>query len=383
MRVFENKNRCSGCTACMHSCPVKAISMKTDEEGFDYPDIDQKKCINCGTCRKICPFNNKLVRKDLLNAPDVLAAKNKNEETRISSSSGGVFSVLAEHVLSSGRVVYGAAFDNDFIVKHIRISNKNEIIKLKGSKYVQSDLSDVFLQVERDFKQNKQVLFSGTPCQVAGLRAYFNNVIPDKIILVDLVCHGVPSPLVWKEYVNVLQTKMKSKLTSFSFRDKKTGWHNSKLYAEFENHKPLFKNSLLDSFNDIFYKHVALRPSCHSCVFANYERTGDITLADFWGIEKYNPKFDDNKGVSLVLLNTNKGKRIFNAIRDGLVYENRDKRETEQNSLLYKPTSPSNKRDAFWKDFGKHGYEYVAKKYTGYGIIIKMKRIFKKLLGKS
>lgn len=383
MNVFKNKEQCSGCTACMHSCPVGAITMETDEEGFKYPVIDLKKCVNCGTCRRICPFNNKYERKDTLKTPEIYAVKNKDETTRISSSSGGAFSALAEHVLNAGGVVYGAAFDNEFAVKHVKITKQSELDKLKGSKYVQSDLSSIFLEVKKDIKLNKLVLFSGTPCQIAGLKAFFKNVIPEKLITIDLVCHGVPSPLIWREYIAMLQLKMKSKLQSYSFRNKKTGWHNSKLYAEFENHKSLFNDPLLDSFNDIFYKHVALRPACHSCVFSNFERPADITLADFWGIEKHLPEFDDDKGVSMVILNTKKGKKIFDNVKADLICEIRNKKETEADQNLYKPSKISLQRGEFWNDFSKYGFEYIAKKYTGYGTKIKIKRLFKKLLHKS
>jgi len=382
MYVFDNKHECSGCTACKHSCPYNAITMMRDNEGFEYPVIDTEKCIKCGLCQKVCPFNQNYYTDNNFDIPLVFAAKHKDEIIRISSSSGGVFSALSNYVLDNGGIIYGAAFDDDFKVRHIKVDNMLDIRKLKGSKYVQSKLDGIFLDVKEEIKNDRYILFTGTPCQTAGLKAFLRNKDYDKLILVDLVCAGVPSPLIWESYINLLQEKNQSKLKYYSFRNKRTGWHNSCSYAEFEDGKNLHNNPLLDSYRSIFSAHMGSRPSCHYCVFTNFNRPSDITIGDFWGIEKHKPEFDDDKGVSVILINTEKGKTVFNEISKELEYKTSNIEEAKQRNLTM-PTKPSPKREQFWIDFNKGGYEFVAKKYTEYGIKNRIKkRIAKPILKK-
>ncbi len=379
MYVFEDKEKCSGCTACMHSCPAEAITMKVDSEGFKYPLIDEEKCIDCNICRQVCPFKKDYDISNNLDEPKIYAVKNKDNEVRTKSSSGGIFSVLAENILNKDGIVYGVAFSNNFTVKHMRITNKKQLNKLRGSKYVQSDLSDIFLTVEKDLKENKYVLFSGTPCQIAGLNAYLDDELSEELLLVDLICHGTPSPLIWEKYIKLLQKYNENELICFSFRNKKSGWHNSKLLAKFKNGDEIFNDYLLDSFNAIFYSHTTLRPSCHSCVYTNFERPGDITLGDFWGIENHMPDFDDDRGVSLVLLNNKKGEKIFSEINDYIIYRESSKDKAKQRNLQ-EPTKRSPKRKQFWEDFNENGYESVAKKYTTYGFKNRIKKYLKNIL---
>jgi len=311
-----------------------------------------------------------------------LRQKNRDEKVRLSSSSGGIFSAISKFVLDNGGTVYGAAFNDNFEVTHIGAENLAAVDKLKGSKYVQSDLGGVFVDVKRQISNDRYVLFTGTPCQVAGLKAYLGDKNYDKLILVDLVCAGTPSPLVWEKYVELLQIKNDSKLDKFSFRDKRLGWANSSSYARFKNGQELFNDYLLDSYRSIFSGHFASRPSCHSCVFTNFKRISDITIADFWGIEKYKPEFDDNKGVSLLLINTNKGKLIFEAINNNIEYEVSNVQEAVQRNLIM-PTKVSPKRKLFWDKFSKHGYKFVAKKYTTYGLKNRIKqKVLKPILVK-
>lgn len=382
MYVFENKGECAGCTACKHSCPHDAITMVVDIEGFKYPEINNEKCTNCGICRKICPFHEYYNINYSYDTPLVFVAKNKDENVRLSSSSGGVFSAISKFVLDNKGIVYGAAFDDEFKVNHVKINSLLELDKLKGSKYVQSNLGDIFLDIKNEILSDRYVLFTGTPCQVAGLKAYLGSKAYKKLILVDFVCHGTPSPLIWEKYIELLQKKNDSELKKYSFRSKRFGWHNSRLYAEFNNGKYLFVNYLLDSYNGIFYAHTALRPSCHDCVFTNFQRTSDITIGDFWGIEKYKPEFDDNKGVSLLLINTEKGEKIFSQINKDLLYLVSNIDEVKQRNLTM-PTKISPKREEFWKGFNKYGYEYVAKKYTTYGMKNRIKqKVIKPILSK-
>lgn len=301
MYVYDKKENCSGCTACQHSCPTGAITMVPDEEGFNYPFIQETKCIDCGLCRAVCPFQERVMKDNGGIAPVVYACKNKDEKARITSSSGGFYPALAELIISKGGVVYGAAFDENFRVEHQKAESIDEAQKFKGSKYVQSDLGDIFVKVRQDLEADKHVLFTGTPCQVAGLTAFLRKDY-EKLVLIDNVCLGTPSPLVWEQYIRLLAQRGRSPIVHFAFRHKKLGWHGSRLHVKFKNGTELMNDPFLDSFKGIFYTHTALRPSCHICVFAHLTRPGDITAGDFWGIEKHKPKFDDDKGVSLVLL---------------------------------------------------------------------------------
>ena len=366
MYVFPKKDQCSGCTACMHSCPTDAITMECDVEGFKYPIIDDQRCIDCGICRRICPFNNAYDVSSNFKVPLVYAVKNKDEQCRLTSSSGGIFPALAQSVIDKNGVVYGVAFDEHFNVKHMKGETEEEILKFKGSKYVQSDLGNIFGDIQGELSSGRYVLFSGTPCQVAGLKAFLNKA-HHRLILVDLVCAGAPSPRIWSEYLKLLQETTKSKLTEINLRDKSGGWRDSRTNAYFENKDHLYRDQLLDSFRSIFSGHAALRPSCYRCIFANFRRPGDITIGDFWGIEKCKPHFDDDKGVSLVLLNTEQGQRIFEEIGDQLLYEVSSVDDAMQRNLQ-RPTPPSPKREQFWLEFESKGYKYVARKYTTYGI---------------
>ena len=371
--VYREKKNCSGCGLCNISCPVGAISMKSDKEGFQYPVINQNKCVDCGLCRRICPFNKKYVVSENLSQTLVYAAKNKCNTVRLSSSSGGVFSVLATKVLNNKGIVYGAAFSKEFEVEHVRITNEKDLIRLKGSKYVQSALKDTFSKIESDLRCGLNVLFSGTPCQVVALNKFIEKKDKSNLITIDLVCHGTPSPLIWNEYIKNLQSKYESSLKSFSFRHKKRGWHDSKFCAKFENGQILFNNYYLDSYGVLFLNNTLLRPACYNCYFTNFNRTGDITLGDFWNIEKYKPEFDDDKGISLVIVNTKKGQKILDESKSNLVIEESNKEEAKQRNLI-KPSYINNKkRIAFWNDFYKKGYEQAAKIHTTYGL---KKRIF-------
>lgn len=267
-------------------------------------------------------------------------------------------------------------------MNHEKADNKNDRDKFKGSKYVQSDLRDIFLNVRSGLENNKMVLFTGTPCQTAGLRAFLNNKKYDNLVLCDLVCAGAPSPLLWKEYVLFLTKKTKSSIKRYSFRYKGVSWHKSSYIVELKDGKIMHNEPTVDIYSSIFNSHNALRPSCHNCVFANFERPSDLTIGDFWGIEKSKPHFDDDRGVSLVLINTEKGKEIFNAIKEDLVYEVSNTSECKQRNLTM-PTPVSSKRDIFWKNYYEKGFVYVARKYTEYGVINRTKKyVIKPILKK-
>lgn len=373
----RHKEECSGCSACAKACPVNAISMIADEEGFVYPRLDEEKCIKCGLCDKVCGF---VPQKSKAELPKAYGVKHKKIETRITSRSGGAFVAFSDWVLQHSGVIYGAAMQTDYTVKHIRAVSGVERDMMKSAKYVQSEMNDMYPQVAKDLNEGKMVLFSGTPCQITGLYAYINakKVNDDKLFTCDLVCHGVPSPKVWHDYVEFIESKYNEKIQCASFRDKSFGW---------DSHCESFvlstgKKVVSRDYTDLFYEHIMLRPSCHKCYFANINRVADLTLADFWGIEKNKPEFDDNKGVSLVLVNTDKGKLLFDASATNLKYFECDLKNCIQPTLV-KPSVASGRRSAFWEDYQKMQFKDLLKKYTTpLSIVPRTKRSLKQIMYK-
>ena len=381
--VYGNKEECCGCTACENICPKQAITMIEDKEGFLYPQIDDNKCIECGLCIEVCAFNKNYDKSKLLESPEVYGVKHKVFKERITSRSGGMFVAISDYIFDVGGVVYGAGYADDLKVYHKRASNKGERVELKGSKYVQSDMEDVFSQVKEDLKAEKYVLFSGTPCQTAGLKSFIQKAKIDssRLYLCDIVCHGAPSPAVYRDYLAFIANKYCSKVTGVDFRDKSFGWntHVESLYLESG------KKITNKHYTNLFYQHITLRPACGSCHYTNFQRPSDITLADFWGVEKCNPDFNDNKGVSLVLINTKKGKELFREAENYVEYFKSNTEECLQPNLQ-KPTKISYRRNEFWKDYERNGFMYILKKYVGYGvkgkIIRKVKSLGRKILRK-
>ncbi len=297
---------CCGCRGCEQACPQKCVTFFTDKEGFLYPEVDETRCTECGVCLKKCPVYTK---PECGKSPKVFAAKIKDKQTAFGSTSGGVFSAVAEHILDNGGVVYGCAFDESLTARHIAVESKAELQRLRSSKYVQSDLSGVFSALKKELKNGRQVLFSGTGCQCAGLKNFLGRDY-DNLILTDIVCHGVPSPLLFEKYLEYKGSKMGGKITAYNFRSKeKRGWD---LYYKAETAGTSKSDyGFFDPYYNAFLNCKTYRESCYVCKYANSSRTGDITLADYWGIEKFHPSFYDSNGVSLVLVNTDKGERLW------------------------------------------------------------------------
>lgn len=313
---------CSGCTACYAVCPRKAISMTPDVEGFTHPCVDESLCNHCGLCERVCPV---LHPKESRTPLAVYAAKAKDESLRMDSSSGGVFSVLALNVLKNGGLVFGAAFDHsDWHVYHRSIDNEVDLSELRGSKYVQSEMGDEFRAVKDGLEAGRDVLFSGTPCQIAGLKSYLlssKRVMMDKLLLVEVVCHAVPSPLAWKKYLGKRIASMcggkmggLGDIRRISFRRKNCGWKRYAMSLEISSgmaylacfdKDPFLKGFLFDLYN---------RLSCHNCQTRDLRSGADLTIADYWNVHQRFPEIDDDKGVSLVLVNTEKGSRMVSAV---------------------------------------------------------------------
>lgn len=378
-----DRTLCTGCSACFSACKAKAIQMVPNEEGFFYPDINEDICVHCGKCKKVCPVHNTLLEN---NQAAYYAVKNKSTGQRMRSSSGGVFALLASEIESRHGTVYGAAFDEQFEVHHMRADTQEKWKTFCTSKYVQSNVGNTFLQVQQDLQAGMWVLFSGTPCQVEGLKLFLEGKSTEKLILCDIVCHGVPSPAVWKSWLQYLNKQTHCKISKVNFRDKSQyGWHDSRLLVEGVHERTIANESQQKgAYFQLFFQGIILRPSCHKCQFANIIRTGDISLGDFWGIEKFYPDFDDDKGISLVFCNTSKGKELWKQVSHNADYIKVRQDECYQPNLK-QPSAVSPDRHKFWEIYNKHGLERAMKEF---GLIRrtaverayrKMKREFKKL----
>ncbi len=316
---IKNKKDCCGCNACVQICPIHCISTITDEEGFSYPVVDNTVCINCNLCEKVCP----VITQNIPRTPIVCyAAKNPNEDIRMKSSSGGVFSMLAERVINNNGVVFGACFNENWEVIHSYTETIDGITKFRGSKYVQSNIGNCYIKAKEFLNTGREVLFSGTPCQIAGLKRYLRKDYAN-LLTIDIICHGVPSPMVWHKYLSDINPDTLH-LQEILFRDKSEGWKTFSFHAKAMqggNTVTLTKSRL---YLEVFLKNICLRPSCHQCPTRSGKGNSDITIADFWGIDVVDSEFDDDKGVSLILPYSTKGLEIINSL-------NLDKREKSIN----------------------------------------------------
>ena len=298
MITLHNKSECSGCGACGQVCPQQCIHYRPDEEGFLYPEIDSARCIQCGLCERVCPM---LDTTPLPTPPEAFACCNPNPSERKESSSGGVFFMLAEAVLEEGGAVFGAALNKEGVVEHICVERSDGLVRLRGSKYVQSRMGDCFKSAKQFLEAGRTVLFSGTPCQLYGLSRFLGKEY-ENLLAVDVVCMGVPSPGVWARYRLAREQAAGGKTVSVSFRDKSTGWRNYSLRMGFDNNTSYTELHQKDPYLSCFGRLLTLRPACHECRFKGENRRADLTLGDYWGIETLYPDMDDGNGVSLVLI---------------------------------------------------------------------------------
>lgn len=342
-----NKEKCTGCSACYSVCPTNSITMKEEEEtGFFYPSIEDDTCVVCGKCKKVCPVNN----PPIFYAPHkTYAAWAKDDFEHETSTSGGIASVISRYILQCGGIVYGAAFDDDFNLKHIRIDNEDDIFKLKGSKYLQSNTSFSIKNIAKDINLGKKVLFIGTPCQVAGVKNLFNN--SENLLTIDIVCHGVPSNKIFKIYTNEVVKNDISHINKVTFRDS-DGFRIKFM----ENDRVIYD---MKSTDDLYYmgflNGLFFRNSCYSCRFASGNRVADITLGDFWGLGKKEPfNYKVKNGVSLCMINTNSGNEIFSLIDEKIIYDIRSNDEAiEGNAQLKKPFKLHRNKNKFFKELLK------------------------------
>lgn len=341
-----DKTSCCGCSACASVCPKQCINMEGDNEGFLYPHVDKDTCIDCGLCEKVCNELNPMAPREPL---QVLAAINKNEKIRLKSSSGGIFYVLASKIISEGGVVFGARFDENWQVLIDYAEDMESVKAFMGSKYVQARIENAYKDVKYFLIKGRKVLFSGTPCQVAGLHQFLRKQF-DNLLTVDFICHGIPSPKVWQMYLDEIFGCYK-RMKSVSFRDKTRGWQNYHFRIEYddnENATMLLSPATQNQYMRAFLSDLILRPSCSFCVAKSGSSRSDITLADFWGIWNENPQMYDNKGTSMIFINTDKGRLVLPS-EEIVKYDKSDySTALKYNRVCKVSVSPNSKRDLFF-----------------------------------
>lgn len=371
MNKYLTENRkefCCGCNACAEKCPTKCIEMCVDSQGFSYPVITEiNKCVNCGICANVCPFEKpQNIAETEFNA---VAGYSLNDEILLKSSSGGIFTELVNIFLEDGGVVFGAALDEKHKLSHIAVCSSNDIYKIQGSKYIQSNTKDVFSICKAELETGKKVLFSGTPCQISALTKFLNKKY-DNLYTTDVICHGVPSQKMFDAYVDYLEKKHKAELVDISFRDKKkNGWSITLRYTmRYKNGKTkdYYLISPMSEYFTGFLGGYISRESCYECPFSSLNRPSDITMGDFWGYQKTRPELVNKKGLSVLLINSNKGKEMLNQLkRRGLFFSDvtENSIRMSDNKNLYTPTFRPNERDVIYKEFEENGFKYIAKKY--------------------
>lgn len=345
--------QCTGCEACCNICPTDCLEMKNDGEGFLFPVRDDARCIRCHRCERVCPILYPIPTHS--ESTKAYASMSKHTSMRLESSSGGIFSEISGQILQGEGLVYGAAYASDFSVRHIAIRQKNDLSLLRGAKYAQSRIFYAYREAENALKRDMPVLFSGTPCQIAGFKKYLNGDY-DNLLTIDFVCHGIPSPFVWEKYLSYQRTKdmagTNNSLVAVNLRSKRTGWSRygystSFSYSDGKEVSCLNNQNL---FMNLFVNDYINRESCASCPFKGYTRVSDITLGDFWGIWNIDPEFDDNKGTSLVLIHTNKGMKMFREIEPDIDYKVVSLEDaSRENTSLLKPSAMKKNRPEILK----------------------------------
>ena len=381
--VKSDKRACSGCGLCAECCPVNAIKMLPDDDGFLYPQINKELCTGCGLCEKICPFYPEFTINGKSEPDETYIARSKSGAVLKKSASGGLFTGLSDAIIKSGGTVYGAAFDENFSVRHIRGTSSGERDRMCGSKYVQSTLSSVYESAADDLRAGKRVLFTGTPCQIAAVYRYLKQkkVSVDTLYTCDIICHAVTSPLLFEKYLDFIKAHYGNGIRSINMRDKDygSGYNMTIITENGKYHKP----EITDPFIKIFTLNCAMRPSCTACAMKKTDRMGDITIGDFQRERRFFPEYDDGKGVSVVWVNSRKGSRLFDEISANLDFKKCTVEQSLQHNL-HGQIPPSPKTAEFSKDLREKNTESVFRKYTEYGFINRVygesRRLAKKII---
>lgn len=376
----KDKKECCGCSACANICAHNAISMQPDEFGFYYPIVNNDKCTNCGVCVQICQFNSSYRRYDNFKYPLVYGARHKNIRELDNSQSGAIsWAFIEQFFENDNRAVYGVAFESVTHIVHRRADIIEDARAFRGSKYVQSDITGIYANIKQDLISNIEVLFFGTPCQVAGLKSYIPRKLHSGLTTVDIICNAVPSPEVWKLYVHYLENKYNAKITSANFRSKKFGWKSPTETFELNNGESEINTT---TFRCLFYDHIITRQSCANCPYTNLNRVSDITIGDFWGWEKNHAEWADNKGVSLVLVNSDKGKAFYkeSLIRIDSIESNAI--ECMQPQLQNPSTTDYHITDRAEAVLIEKGFTHFLKRYSNIGLQYKINKIRRRIKNK-
>lgn len=382
MIEIKNKADCCACTACESICPKYCITMEYDNEGFKYPVVNIVDCIDCGLCEKVCPI---IHTKEIKKEQHAYIFQHSNDAVRRESTSGGAFTAIAEYVLNRGGVVYGVMFDENFKVKHGSVYDKADLYKFRNSKYVQSDVSDSFIKVKEDLNNNKLVCFSGTLCHIEGLKRFLMKEY-ENLILVDVVCRAVPSPLVWKKYLNMRKREYKD-IKYIMFRDKYYGYKYSNLsiYNKKNDRKKEYHSGVeSDPYLRAFFSNICARPSCYKCSFKKQNRESDITIWDCFEVEKYDKSFDDDKGTTRILTNSNNGYKIIQQLSSKHTMKEVKVENAVKGFLaMFQPIKNNSRREEFFNDVQQLSEEELFKKYFPNNIKVKIERIARKVLLKT
>lgn len=381
MVKWISSDHCTGCSACSNICPVDALTLQEGKDGFRYPDIDENKCIHCDQCERIC--KKRIRENENYLEPQTYAAWSKKTDIRYCSTSGGAFSELATAVLNVGGVVIGAQYNTENLVEHTVISNLDELVKIRQSKYVQSDIGLIYREIRKNLAKGRNVLFCGAPCQVAGLYVYLGENA-ENLLTVDFICRGVNSPKAYKAWLKELETQYNCKASRVWFKYKQNGWKNSPRCTriDFEDGKHI----ILDQDENLFMKgyldyNLYIRPSCGNCQFKSLPRQADITLADFWGVD---PEIDDDKGISMILVNNEKGKEVLELVQNLVLHERKVGEIFNGNTYFNKSVEISNKSELFLNSLDEKEFSEALKEYTKipFGKVIKkkIKMAFRKVL---
>lgn len=365
MELFDviDKKDCTGCMACKNACPRNVITIVEDEKtGFLYPKINNEYCTGCGICKRACPVENKL--EENFNKIEVYACKNKDEQIRLESSSGGIFTLIAKHILKDNGIVFGARFNESFEVIHDYTEREEDLGKFRGSKYLQSKIGNNYKKAKEFLEKGRKVLFTGTPCQIEGLLSYLRKDY-ENLYTQDIICHGVPSPRVWNKYLEYKKELFKEELKDVNFRRKDIkGWNSYHVSFKFTNAE---ENTFYveDPYMHLFLKNIDLRDTCYNCNFKKEKRKSDITVADFWGIKKVRPEMNDEKGTSAILVNTKKGKVLLDNIIEKIEYTEENIEDIKRyNPSFIKSSSYDERRDEFFNDIEKMNFQYIIEKYV-------------------
>lgn len=377
MITIEDKHDCCGCTACETICRANAITMVPDTEGFLYPHIDTTLCSNCGLCEKICPVINRDKCTSTTLPLNTYALHNKDYDIWFKSSSGGVFNALGKYCIEHGGIVYGAEYNDNFIVVHKKECDSQGLLKFRGSKYVQSDIRGIYKDVKDELLSGRLVLFSGVPCQIEGLKNYLIKKY-DNLITVDILCHGVPSPMIFAQYIDFIKKYSIFRLTDINMKDKTFGWGYQNLRLMYGSFFSEFNSQISNLWNKIYYDHIVTRPSCHKCRFKNLHRPGDLSIGDFWGIEKQHPDFYSHHGISLLLINSEYGHQIWDYIKNKFEYIESNTSKCLQPVLDHSIPEPDDRKD-FWEQYHNCGFDRTIKNRYGISIISILKDKIKML----